>query len=65
MGWVPVSGHGIDAAAPLHIVPVMSVSGSTLYAAGYSSDSGTQLWKASVADERWSGSCRSRCCSGP
>jgi hypothetical protein len=55
MGWVPVSEHGIDPTAPLHTVRVMSVSGSTLYAAGYSSgsDSGTELWKASVADERW------------
>ena len=55
MGWVPVSEHGINATAPLHTVPVMSVSGSTLYAAGYSSssDSGAELWKASVADERW------------
>ena len=55
MGWVPVSEHGINATAPLHTVPVMSVSGSTLYAAGYSSssDSGAELWKASVADEGW------------
>jgi hypothetical protein len=53
MGWVPVSEHGINPAAPLHTVPAMSVSGSTLYAAGYSSDSGTELWKAPVADERW------------
>jgi hypothetical protein len=53
MGWVPVSEHGLNPAAPLHTVRAMSVSGSTLYAAGYSSDSGTELWKASVADERW------------
>jgi hypothetical protein len=53
MGWVPVSPHGINPAAPLHTVRAMSVSGSTLYAAGYSSDSGTELWKAPVADERW------------
>jgi hypothetical protein len=53
MGWVPVSEHGINAAAPLHTVPAMSVAGSTLYAAGYSSDSGTEIWKASVGDERW------------
>jgi hypothetical protein len=53
MGWVPVSEHGINPAAPLHTVPAMSVAGSTLYAAGYSSDSGTEIWKASVGDERW------------
>ena len=55
MGWVPVSEHGINATAPLHTVPVMSVSGNTLYAAGYSSSSdfGAELWKASVADEGW------------
>jgi hypothetical protein len=49
MGWVPVSERGINATAPLYTVPVMSVSGSTLYAAGYSSssDSGAELWKAS------------------
>ena len=52
---VPVSEHGINATAPLHTVPVMSVSGSTLYAAGYSSssDSGAELWKATIADEGW------------
>jgi hypothetical protein len=53
MGWVPVSEHGINPAARLDTVPAMSVAGSTLYAAGYSSDSGTELWKAAVADERW------------
>src|SRR5262245_21137068 len=62
MGWVPVSEHGINAADPadpaaplhtVHTVSAMSVSGSTLYAAGYSSDSGTELFKAPVADERW------------
>jgi hypothetical protein len=53
MGWVPVSEHGINPAAPLHTVPAMSVVGSTLYAAGHSSDSGTELWKAAVAAERW------------
>jgi hypothetical protein len=53
MGWVAVSPHGINPTAPLHRVMAMCVSGSTLYAAADSPDLGTEIWKASVGDERW------------